>query len=648
MTKNLKISTRLYIAFFGILVFTIFFCTQQTLGMANVAKQYEAVIDTYETVQIELAELEADYLMAQTAMQTFVNSAKENKSDYEGTKKEAEEIAQNIEEHLKVIQKKMTDEDLLEQIEKLDRTIQSESADIEKIMESAKSGNVAEAEQRYGNSFLSSVEEGNELIQTLLVKCEKLAKENIEGAHDYRIHAEISSVIFTTVLSLLVIAIALVTVSNIRRPLKDLVAAVRKIATGDIDVEITKKNNDEIGEVADAVSELLEKNRRVAKIAKDVSAGDLSMVVNPESDVDALGIAIKYLVDENNKTLTNIKESAMQVNAGSNQVATASQALAQGSTQQASAVEQVTSSIHDITGHTQTNAENATEAEKLVQKTRENAAEGDRQMSQMVDAMQEINIASENISKIIKTIDDIAFQTNILALNAAVEAARAGEHGKGFAVVAEEVRSLAEKSAEAASETEEMIEDSMQKVKNGSLLATQTAARLEDIVQDVENTVNLVQEIAVGSQKQATALAQVDEAVEQVARVVQTNSATSEECAAASEQLSQQAKNLEKMVDRYKLRNISQNERYQYRDMLSYGEQANQNEQIAFNNANDFDEKNDFDSMKDFSNGFDNAGGVYHTGYTGQIPDASDFTDLTNERENEKIISLEDDSYSKY
>ncbi len=211
----------------------------------------------------------------------------------------------------------------------------------------------------------------------------------------------------------------------------------------------------------------------------------------------------------------------------------------------------------EIAEHTKANAEQASEADDLVRNVKETAIDGNGQMKAMIGAMNDINESSETISKIIKVIDDIAFQTNILALNAAVEAARAGVHGKGFAVVAEEVRSLAAKSASAASETQEMIEDIIRKIGHGSKLAEETAVSLNEIVEAIDKIVSLIGSIAVASNDQATSVSQIDQAISQVSQVVQTNSATSEECAAASEELSNQVANLRTMIGNYKL--LSQN-----------------------------------------------------------------------------------------
>ncbi len=340
---------------------------------------------------------------------------------------------------------------------------------------------------------------------------------------------------------------------QLRKSSQNLINITREIAKGNMDVEIKKIYNDEFGSVVDEYVLMVENIRNQAIAAQEVANGDMTVDIVPSSEVDTMGNSLKLLVERNGHALGNINDAAYQVMTSASQVASASEALAQGSTEQASAIEQITSSISEIADKTRENASQANDATNLVNEAIQDVEKGNEEMREMVIAMEAINKSSESISKIIKVIDDIAFQTNILALNAAVEAARAGDAGKGFAVVAEEVRNLAAKSAAAASETAEMIEDSIAKVAIGSKIADETARALEDISNAVKQSEVLINNIAESSNYQATAVAQINQGIGQVSQVVQTNSATSEECAAASEELSNQAIRMRELLSVYKL-----------------------------------------------------------------------------------------------
>ncbi|MDP4145763.1 MAG: methyl-accepting chemotaxis protein [Bacillota bacterium] len=269
--------------------------------------------------------------------------------------------------------------------------------------------------------------------------------------------------------------------------------------------------------------------------------------------IDSLNASIEAF----NEVLGEINTSSEQVAAGAAQVSSSSQELSQGSTEQASAIEEITSSMTEISSQTKENAVSADEANNLAVSAKKGAEQGKSQMTEMLKAMDEINESSASISKIIKVIDEIAFQTNILALNAAVEAARAGQHGKGFAVVAEEVRNLAARSANAAKETTTMIEESIRKSEKGKAIADETAEELNTIVDHIEKVAQIISEIASASNEQATAITQINEAIEHVSKVTQMNTATSEESASASEELSSQAVGLKEMVGRFSLKRRS-------------------------------------------------------------------------------------------
>lgn len=344
-----------------------------------------------------------------------------------------------------------------------------------------------------------------------------------------------------------------VTKKRIQYPLNTLSTVARKMAKGDINVHIERTTNDELGDLADDFTMMIKTIGDQVHITEQVAEGDLTATYKKVSEDDALGMAIVKMLRDNNRNLSTIRDAAARMTSGASEVASASNSLAQGTTQQASAIEEITVSIEEIANGAKVNADDANKANELVQNTKDGAIRGNEQMKQMIAAMQDINESSENISKIMKVIDDISFQTNILALNASVEAARAGVHGKGFAVVADEVRSLANKSAEAAKDSAVMIEDSIKKVEVGSKLAVETAAALEEILDSVENIATIVSNIAEASVNQASSVGQVNAGITQIADVVQTNSATSEQCAAASAELSSLAGQLQNAVGKYKL-----------------------------------------------------------------------------------------------
>lgn len=353
------------------------------------------------------------------------------------------------------------------------------------------------------------------------------------------------------------IALGLFVSRTISKPIGLMVEVANKLAIGDIDVDVKASAKDEIGTLMKAFGQVVQGIREQAFVAERLADGDLTIKVKARSDKDLLGRKLIELVEKNNEVLRNINSSAEQVAVGAKQVSDSSVALSQGAAEQASSIEELTASLEEISSQTELNAQNADQANQLAEAAKSFAVQGNIQMQEMLKAMEEINESSANISKIIKVIDDIAFQTNILSLNAAVEAARAGQHGKGFAVVAEEVRNLAARSADAAKETTAMIEGSIKKAEAGTRIAKETAEALNKIVDGIEKAADLVEDIAGASKEQAAGIAQINQGIMQVSEVVQANSATSEESAAASEELSSQAELLKEMVGKFKLKKIS-------------------------------------------------------------------------------------------
>lgn len=367
------------------------------------------------------------------------------------------------------------------------------------------------------------------------------------------------TITFLVILSLIIgisftISLGLLLTRSITKPMNVMTIAAKRISMGDIDVDVSYRSRDEIGILADSFRALIEYFQEKSEISRQISNRNLNQKVNTKSKDDVLGNAFQVTMETLSSELSHIKRSIAEVNAGSAQVSAASQALSQGATEQASSLEQISSSLTEIGAQVKTNAENTSNARSIAQITREASYKGKELLQSTVTAMSDIHSSSQEISKIIKIIDDIAFQTNLLALNAAVEAARAGRHGKGFAVVAEEVRNLAARSAKAAKETSELIERSSHKVETGFQEAKKTAQSFTDIMENAIKLEKLVQDVATASTEQANGIAQTSQGLSQIDKVTQQNTAASEETASAAEELSSLADELLNIISKFKLK----------------------------------------------------------------------------------------------
>lgn len=348
---------------------------------------------------------------------------------------------------------------------------------------------------------------------------------------------------------------------SIVRPIKKLVISADSITDGNMSFTIDIASRDETGQLADAFRNVQKSIRKmvtdIEKTANDIVSGNLldrADISSYAGDYGKIMAGLNKIMDSISALVKSIKESAGNVASASQQISNGSQDLARGSTEQAAAIEEISVTVAEVVNQARENSNSADKAKAISEEHLTVAEAGSDKMNQLLAALQEINAASSNISNIIKTIEDIAFQTNILALNASVEAARAGVHGKGFAVVAEEVKNLATKSAAAAKETNNLINTSINKAKGGVNIGEGMKSLLIEMVEGINEAVNAVTQIAEASKMQVITMEQLNTGLEQISQVVQNNTATAEESASSSQEMSAQAEMLSEMVEVYKVK----------------------------------------------------------------------------------------------
>jgi len=367
-------------------------------------------------------------------------------------------------------------------------------------------------------------------------------------------------VVFFVVSIVIVLLLSNRLIRSIVRPVREVETVAKQLADGKLDVEVRYTSKDEMGALAESIRILIQHLRGyitdISHILGQMAKGDMTVSVDRDYPGDFLPIrqSMEEILSSLNHMLVQIDTSSQQIATGSQQMAAGAQALSHGSAEQAASVEELASTLSEILQKVKQNTENAQQASINVKDTEQELVHGNEQMKALMGAMDEIAKQSNKIQQIIKTIDDIAFQTNILSLNAAVEAARAGSAGKGFAVVAEEVRNLANRSAQAAKDTGELIQNTLAAIQNGENMAKATEKAMEAVMKKAKTVSQLVQNIAAASKAQANSIEEINQGVNQISGIIQTNSATAEESAASSEELSAQASMLKSLVSQFKLK----------------------------------------------------------------------------------------------
>ena len=377
---------------------------------------------------------------------------------------------------------------------------------------------------------------------------------------------EKNQLLFALILSeviifILVQIINFVRISNALKPLKKISEAGKEVAGGNFDVEIHYPQQDEIGELSRSISEVIGRSKKIVFDLRDrldaMAGGNFTENLESEEyvgDYAPLLESLKHIQEDMNRTLQEVHASSVQVLSSAEQVNTGAQSMSQGATEQASSIEELSANMQDISQSIQASTKTAGDAYKLQGEAGVAVLQSNEKMEEMRKAMDDITAKSNEISKIIKTIDDIAFQTNILSLNAAIEAARAGAAGKGFAVVADEVGNLAQKSAKAAQNTGLLIEETIEAVEKGAKITEETAESLNSVSKSTEEVNTLIEKISAASSKDLEGITSLNQGLQQISSVVQANSATAEQSAAASEELTGQANKMNELVERFQLK----------------------------------------------------------------------------------------------
>ena len=558
MIKNMKIKKSLILGFGVTIIVSLAIIIASIVLMSMQKNQYMDIIDEYVGANSIVYECRVDYNIAGRSLRDAVLGG--DLSNLDTTTQKVAELKERLSELEKIYPL-----DSKTELNAFVDTVEAWEVEAEKIVSVARN-NTAESRTEAAGLIASAcsprlkdaAEKGDALAATL-----QAAQNNIIARQEMTSNIAIGIILAAMVIATAaVLRIALIIIKSIVVPAEQVHVALSGFSEGKLDIPVDYHSTSELGEMCDALRPsqhvLGECISDTCRLLEEMGNGNFDVRTKDEKVYVGALSSILTSVRAINRNLTDalsqINQSAEQVSAGAEQVSTGAQSLAQGATEQASAVEELSATIAEIANNSRKNAENSEQAMAHSNDASQCLNESSEYMQQMVSAMERISESSAEIGKIIATIENIAFQTNILALNAAVEAARAGSAGKGFAVVADEVRNLSAKSDEAAKATKELIDRSIVSVKEGSEIVQKVSAALQATNERAGLVVASVQEITKAAEEESEAIAQVTEGIDQISSVVQTNSATSEESAAASEELSSQAALMKELLARFKLR----------------------------------------------------------------------------------------------
>ncbi len=553
--KSMTIYKKLSVSFLAIAVISSFLIG--TVGIINLNNNNEMSQNIYKEDLVPLSPLyriQTDFI----TMGTKVNGDDVSKN-HTAISKLSTQLCTELSQYSSTV----TDSKEKAVLSQMSSDIAEYITEVKEALDKFTNANPAAAYELIDGKLTTTAAHFNNLITNLYTqKIAQAQQRNEQSQRNFSMSMGVMAAV--TLLSITLAAfLGRLNAKLICKPINSLVKSANEISEGNLNVEIEKGNGDEVTILANAFEKMTITwwgyINEISSVLSRMSEGDLDVEIASEYKGDFVKIkdSINHIIATFNDVMGEIIIAANDITVGSKQLSEGSQSLSEGAAGQAASVEELTASIAEIAQKTKENAIRASKADKITNSVKKDTISGSKKMEQMLDSMSEISESSASISKIIKVINDIAFQTNILALNASIEAARAGSYGKGFAVVAEEVRHLALLSTEAAKDTKQMIEESLNKAKEGTNIAQNTSDSLKMIDEGVNGATSIIDEIAVASKEQEIAITQINRGIDEVSKIVQVNSATAEQSAAASEELFNQAENMRKLFGHFKIRKAS-------------------------------------------------------------------------------------------